>query len=191
MLELRVRPALMRQLALLRAVNVAGHGTVKMEDVRDAFAGAGASRVRTFIQSGNVLFDGPREAAFRRRVAARLSDLLGEEPVVIYRSRRQIEDLVGASPFGRLEGRADRKLFVVFLARRPRRPPALPLRSDREAVEVFGIRAAAVFVVSWQKKKGGMFGFPNQLVERELGVPATSRSWNTVRRILALLREER
>jgi hypothetical protein len=46
-------------------------------------------------------------------------------------------------------------------------------------------------VVSWQKKKGGMFGFPNALVERELDVPATSRNWNTVRRILALLREER
>jgi uncharacterized protein (DUF1697 family) len=181
----------MRQLALLRAVNVAGHGTVKMEDVRDAFAAAGAGEVRTFIQSGNVLFHAPREAAFRHRVAERLSRMLGEEPVVIYRSRRQVEELVRESPFGELEDRRDRKLFVAFLARRPRRPPALPLRSEREAVEAIGIRASDVFVVSWQKKKGGMFGFPNALVERELGVSATSRNWNTVRRILALLREER
>ena len=43
--------------AFLRAVNVAGHAIVKKDDLRDAFAGAGCKNARTFIQSGNVVFE--------------------------------------------------------------------------------------------------------------------------------------
>ena len=43
--------------AFMRAINVAGHASVRMSDVRDAFAAAGCRKVRTYIQSGNVIFE--------------------------------------------------------------------------------------------------------------------------------------
>jgi uncharacterized protein (DUF1697 family) len=45
-----------RHVAFLRAINVAGHAIVRMADLRQAFADAGCRNVRTYIQSGNVVF---------------------------------------------------------------------------------------------------------------------------------------
>ena len=53
-----------KYVAFLRAINVAGHASVKMSKLRATFQRAGGSEVRTLIQSGNVLFEAPaREAA--------------------------------------------------------------------------------------------------------------------------------
>lgn len=46
-----------KYIAFLRAINVAGHATVKMTDLNRAFVSAGGKNVRTVIQSGNVLFE--------------------------------------------------------------------------------------------------------------------------------------
>jgi len=47
--------------AFIRAINVAGHASVRMSDVRDAFVAAGCKDVRTYIQSGNVMFAFPQQ----------------------------------------------------------------------------------------------------------------------------------
>ncbi len=60
--------------AFMRAINVAGHASVRMSDVRDAFAAAGCRKVRTYLQSGNVIFESPpREAAAILRKVQRTS----------------------------------------------------------------------------------------------------------------------
>jgi uncharacterized protein (DUF1697 family) len=87
--------------AFLRAINVAGHGTVKMTDLREAFEAAGCRNVRTYIQSGNVLFEHPAKSAtgFDRRIAARLLDLMGWEVFVMFRTARELQETFKAAPF--------------------------------------------------------------------------------------------
>lgn len=46
-----------------------------------------------------------------------------------------------------------------------------------------------VFIVS-RRKKSGFYGFPNNFIEQELGVTATSRNWSTITKIVALARQE-
>ena len=77
------------------------------------------------------------------------------------------------------------KLHVVFLSRRPRNKPRLPLISSKEVLEAVKIVNREVYVVSG-RKKNGMYGFPNNFIEHELGVPATTRNWSTVTKIVAL-----
>ena len=52
-----------------------------------------------------------------------------------------------------------------------------------ENLEVFEIKDRTAFVVS-RRKKNGWFGFPNAFVEKQLGVPGTTRNWNTVNKIV-------
>ena len=181
----------MQYVAFMRAVNVAGHARVTMDDVREAFASAGCRNVRTFIQSGNVLFDCPARdrAALLRTVKTRLRTLLGEEPEILPRSMRDIAGVIERAPFGAGHFPPGVKLYVAFLAGRPRRRPALPLISAKEALEVVEIDGLEAFVVS-RPKKNGFFGFPNNFIEEELGVAATSRNWSTVTKIVALARSE-
>jgi len=114
-----------RQVAFLRAVNVGGRSVVKMTDVQAAFVGAGCRNVTTYIASGNVMFDAPAAgaAALRPRVTRAMRDLLGAEPVIVYRTARELQALVDAAPFGGLAGDRRVKLYVAFVLEKPPRKP--------------------------------------------------------------------
>jgi uncharacterized protein (DUF1697 family) len=182
----------MTQIALLRAVNVGGKGVVRMTDVRAAFEASGCRSVRTFLASGNVVFEAPaprgaRAAAMKTRVREALCALLGNEPGLCYRTLPQLEAVIAANPFGPLTSDATVKLYVVFMDRRPPHVPPLPLSFPKEAIDIIGVRATEAFVVSRRKPAGMMYGFPNACVE-SLGVVATSRNWNTVTRLAEFAR---
>ena len=81
------------------------------------------------------------------------------------------------------------KLYVTFLSDAPVTKPRLPLTSDKEALEAFAMKDLDVFIVSG-RKTNGFYGFPNNFIEKELGVSGTTRNWSTVTRIVALGRSE-
>ncbi|HEU5262580.1 MAG TPA: DUF1697 domain-containing protein [Gemmatimonadales bacterium] len=176
-------------MAFIRAINVAGHTSVKMSDVRDAFVAAGCRDVRTYIQSGNVMFEFPRRARapVLQKIRVKLRDLLDDRPEVVFRSVRELEGIVRAAPFKRFETERDIKLYVGFLFRKPSTKPRFPLVSSGEALEVVAMKKLEVFVVS-RRKSSGFYGFPNNFVEQQLGVMATSRNWSTLTKIVGLIR---
>jgi uncharacterized protein (DUF1697 family) len=175
-----------RQVAFLRAVNVGGRGVVRMADVRTAFEAAGCSNVQTVIASGNVLFDAPAAGAdaLRSRIRRGLAVHLGAEPVVVYRTMRDVRRLVAAAPFGALVEDREVKLYVLFVAEKPARRPTFPRMLQKERLEAIGRHERDVLVVS-RRKPNGMYGFPNNWIEAELGVVSTARSWSTVTKLAA------
>jgi uncharacterized protein (DUF1697 family) len=174
--------------AFLRAINVGGHAIVKMQALKKRFASAGCRNVRTYIQSGNVVFDAaPAEAtALFQRVREGLGALLGAEPEIAFRRLRDVARIVEADPFTAYDGDRTLKLYVAFLAAKPRVKPALPLVSSKERLEVIGVKNLEAYIVS-RRKPNGFYGFPNNFVEAALGVPATTRNWSTVTKIVALV----
>ena len=179
----------MTHVAFLRAINVGGRAVVKMTDLKAAFERAGCRNVRTFIASGNVLFDAPAKmpATTKTRIARELAALLGKEPGVCYRTLDEIDTLITSAPFGTLASDPSLKLYVAFMDRVPVKLPKLPIVVEKERVEITAIRAADMLIVS-RRKPNGMYGFPNACVE-ELGVVATSRNWNTVTKVAAFARK--
>ena len=174
-----------RYVAFLRAINVAGQKLIKMDELARIFTAAGFKNVRTYIQSGNVIFDArsANAVALRKKIERALQDVLGYEVTVILRRLADIEEIVKRNPFKTVKTSAEAKPFVVFLSDEPQRTPKLPLISTTENLDVFEVRDRAAFVVSG-RKKNGWFGFPNKFVEKELGVLGTTRNWNTVNKIL-------
>jgi uncharacterized protein (DUF1697 family) len=177
-----------RYVAFLRAINVAGHATVKMTDLHQVFVAAGCQNVRTVIQSGNVLFQatGRSAAGIDRRVRQKVRELLGSEVTIMFRTFSEVEGLVRAGPFDELAPGPEVKCYVAFLCDVPRRKPTFPLRSPKEGLEAFGMTDREVFILSRRKAASRMYGFPNNFIEKELGVPATTRNWSTLKRIIEL-----
>ncbi len=168
----------------LRGINVGGRGVVKMESLRRAFLDLGYERVMTFIQTGNVMFGTIGKAAEAEMAAAiegRLRDKLGLAAAVLLRPRREIERLIRRDPFGDEDAGKDVKKYVAFLLRRSKAGYDLPIVSAKDGLEVFSVEGREAFVLS--RRVNGRYGFPNELVEAALGVPATTRNWNTVLRI--------
>jgi len=63
------------------------------------------------------------------------------------------------------------------------------LLSSKEALEAIAMKSREVFIVS-RRKKNGFYGFPNNFIEKELGVSATSRNWSTLTKIVEFVRKE-
>jgi uncharacterized protein (DUF1697 family) len=171
--------------AFLRAINVAGHASLNMADARDAFLAAGGQNVRTYIQSGNVIFQAPaaKLMSVLRQARTHLSSLLDEEPEIAVRRLDLIEEIVERRPFRSAEAERGIKLYVAFLFRKPRHEPIFPLTSSREALEAIAMTGREVFIIS-RRKTSGFYGFPNNFIEKALGVPATSRNWSTITNIV-------
>src|SRR2546430_3800368 len=106
----------MEMIAVLRAVNVAGHKMVPMSDLRDMLTELGFKNVRSVLQSGNLVFDAPRaskniEAMLEKESAKRL----GLETPFFVRSAAEWEAIIEANPFPK-EATADPgRLVVLFL----------------------------------------------------------------------------
>jgi uncharacterized protein (DUF1697 family) len=173
----------------LRAINVAGHATVRMTDLKGAFVSAGCQDVETCIQSGNVVFESTvkKRTALFQNIQTELRPLVGDQPVLMMRTARELEQVIEAAPFKRSKPASDAKLYVAFLARKPTRRPQFPLVLPKEELKAVAMTDREVFIVS-RRKKNGFFGFPNSFIENELGVPATTRNWSTVTKIIEVLK---
>ena len=171
--------------AFLRAINVGGQKLIKMEALRGALKRLGFKNVRTYIQSGNVIFDSAsvNSPALTRKIEKKLKEVFGHEVTVMLRKLSELETLVKRNPFKKIKPDTGVMLFVVFFSKEPEKKPAVPLVSTTENLEVFEIKDRTAFVVS-RRKKNGWFGFPNAFVEKQLGVPGTTRNWNTVNKIV-------
>jgi uncharacterized protein (DUF1697 family) len=173
--------------AFLRAVNVGGKGVVSMADVVRVFERAGCSGVTSYGHAGNLMWTQGAGTGPVEKAHPLLTALLGQPASIMARTTREMAAIVDADPFGALVKDKTIKLYVLFLAARPKRVPPLPLRMDKDALELIAVTGREAYVVSRRLPGRQMYGFPNQFVEKTLGVAATSRNWSTVTKVAAML----
>jgi len=182
---------MIRYVALLRGINVGGRKLIKMEQLAQIFTAAGLKNVRTYIASGNVIFESgsANKTALTRKIEKALHQTLGYEVTVVLRTLSEIRSVVNRNPFRKYEASKDVMLCVVFLANEPKTKPTLPLVSLTDNLEVFEVADGTACVVS-RRKKTGWFGFPNNFVEKQFGVTGTTRQWSSVKKLLKFAETE-
>ncbi len=174
----------MRYIAFIRGINVGGKNVIRMSDLSALFHRIGFTGVTTYIQSGNVLFESDAELPkqIEEQIEKQLLTALEAEVPVIVRSVKAIENLIGQDPFRNYKDDQEVKLYVCFLKYRSEKIPPLPLIEAKDGLEVIQVNDLYAFVVSRKVKR--MYGFPNNLVEKELNVPTTTRNWNTILKMI-------
>ena len=176
-----------RYIAFLRGINVGGKHLIKMDALRTICESVGCKNVRTFIQSGNVIFESANAdaAALTKKIEKALLHAVGFEVRVALRTLAELEGILIPDPFTKVKRGDDVVLFIAFLTSEPVHPPKLPLHSATENLEVLAIKNGAAFIVC-HRKKNGMFSFPNNFLEKQFGVGATTRNVTTVGKVFAL-----
>ena len=178
-------------IALLRGINVGGARRVAMAPLRELVAGLGYDRVRTYVQSGNVVFDAGGRAEDGDAVAARLgaavADAFGFAVDVVVRSRDELAAVVAANPFPAADA-APTRLHVIFCDR-PIDPDAALAGLDLAAFAPDACAIAGREAYVWTPDGFGRSKLAEQLGRRPLAAAATARNWRTVQRLLALADE--
>jgi uncharacterized protein (DUF1697 family) len=175
----------LRQLVLLRGVNVGGRNKLPMAALRDALEEAGMREVQTYLQSGNVVLDdGGATGELATRCERLIADRFGLSIAVVVRTRAQLARVVRRDP---LAGAADQpKLYQVsFCASKP--AAAAIEKVAARAVEGERIVAHGSEIYAWFPHGVGRSRLAAQLAKQDLGVVATARNWTTVTKLLELL----
>jgi len=175
--------------ALLRAVNVGGRNLVPMADLRATFETLGFAGVRTYVQSGNVVFRHPGRAsdALARRIEATVAARFGSRVQIMLRTAAELGRALGDSPFASQAARNPATVHIGFLSRPPANSRALDTDAERVAPDRFVVRDREIHL--WYPNGLGRSKLTNALIERRLGVSATSRNWNTVTKLHELASE--
>ncbi len=176
-----------RYIALLRGINVSGQKIIKMEDLRKIFESFGLNNVKTYIQSGNVLFDSSakNQETLTKKIEKGLAEALGYNVPVILRTQEEFVQIVELDPHTKYAGEKDSKFYVVFGAKELEKLPRLPFFSQKKDVEIKEIHKKEFFCLS-HPLPNGTWGFPNAFVEKEFKIAATTRNWNTVNKLCGL-----
>ena len=175
-----------RYVAFLRGINVGGSKIIKMEVLRGLFESLGFTNVTSYIQSGNVIFDARTKnlTTLKSKVEQELKSSLGHEISVAVVSFSDLAAIVEQDPFAGIEVDDDVMLFVTFLSAQPEAIPKLPLAVPKENFEVIGLQDRAVFIMA-RRKSDGRAAFPNAFIEKQFGVPGTTRNWSVVKKMAA------
>lgn len=175
-------------IALLRAVNVGGHGTVPMAQLRTELARQGFVEVRTLIQSGNLVFRSPGTPGpeLEARLEHAIDRKFGVRTDAFVRTSAEWTEIVRRNPFPKEAATDPARLMLVCLKEAPV-PAALSALRDairgREVVERVGRHLYAVYPDGMGSSK-----FTMTVVESRLGTRATARNWNTVSKLAAMAR---
>ncbi len=174
--------------ALVRGINVGGRAKVAMDDLRRLFVDLGHTDVRTYIQSGNVVFRSTQRSQERlvAGIEAGLADQLGVPATVVLRTEKELAAVVAANPF-LAAGHDPSHLYVAFLGA----PPA-PTRAEEFAVpagESAEFSLAGPDLYLHYPDGYGRTKLTNTYIEKRLDVRATTRNWNTVTRLHDLATE--
>lgn len=173
-------PSSATYVALLRGINVSGKNPIAMAELRASCAALGLSEVRTYLQSGNVVFGAERGDARRLADAlhGRIEKDFGHDVAVLVVSAQQLERVASGNPL-RPAASADGRLFHCTFLFAPV-PQArfhelrLPARDGERAV------LAGQTVYLHCPHGYGTSKLNNAYFERALGVQATTRNWRSV-----------
>jgi uncharacterized protein (DUF1697 family) len=173
-----------RQVLMLRGINLGPTRRVPMADLRALLTDAGYEDVRTYVQSGNVVLGSSAPAADVERDAQRLiSERFGFDVPVIGRSRTQLAAVVKRNPLGDIAAEPKR-YQVSFLSAKLSADVIGVLKdaaAESERVVVHGRE-----VYAWHPAGVARSKLWNTLAGKGLGVTATARNWTTVTTLLEM-----
>jgi uncharacterized protein (DUF1697 family) len=178
----------MRYVALLRGINVGGKHSLPMKELAAQLEGLGCARVRTYIQSGNAVFEAPARAAGKLPglLQAAILKQKGFDAPVVLRSSDELGSVLRSNPFLKQGAKPDH-CYVGFLARLPG-PAALkdldPQRSPGHAYRVQGREVFLHLPTGVATTK-----LTNTYFDQTLKTVCTMRNWRTVLALDAMARD--
>ena len=175
-------------IALFRGINVGGKHILPMKELVAELEGLGLQDIKTYIQSGNVIFRSKvtDTAQLCGKISAAVKKGHGFEPQVLLLDSAALDKAIRGNPYPEAEV-APNTLHLNFLAAIPPKPDLNALEKIRAENERYYLAQDVLYLhapdgIGRSKLAAGM--------ERLLGVPLTSRNWNTVRKLKDMIGDD-
>lgn len=170
-------------IALLRGINVSGQKKVPMLDLRNIMTNLGFVSVKTYIQTGNVVFQTSEEnqSVLEIKIAESIFKTFGFEVPVLVKNKQELQAIFEANPFSE-----EQKLtsYFTLLNIIPEQRLIQTTSEETYKEEMFSITESCVYFYS--EHGYGKAKCNNTFFERKLKVSATTRNFKTMQKLLSL-----
>ncbi len=173
-------------IALLRGINVGGHNLIKMQDLKGLFTNLGLKNVKTYIQSGNVVFQSEEnEQQLRQKIEEEIRTIYGYNVPVIIRTGLQWEQILSHCPYRDYLVDEGESVHISFMENEPSQEGInhlLTHKTEMEDIHILGTEIYLLLRQSFHTSK-----MTAQL--HKLGLQATIRNWKTIQKINTIVNE--
>lgn len=165
---------------MLRGINVGGQKSIKMENLRSSFDALSYHDPRTYVQSGNIVFNSAASTGqdLSRKIGEKILKDYGFQVAVIVKSATEMAKIVLANPFLKERGIDPSKLHATFLS-------DFPVKASLPRIDLLGGAPDRFRIIGREiylhcPNGYGQTKLSNNAIEKALSVQATTRNWNTV-----------
>ncbi len=171
-------------IALLRGINVGGHKVIKMADLKQMFESIGLKQVKTYIQSGNIVFESEKDIDFlNKRIQSEIKNIFDFDVPVMLRTRDEFINTIKRCPYevdSLLEGES---IHVAFLANELSEKEKDQLFMQKNETEDCFIHEKVVYLFFKNSIRNSKLMSQFQ----KLHTAATVRNWRTVNKLKAIV----
>jgi uncharacterized protein (DUF1697 family) len=173
-------------ISMLRAVNVGGHGKIKMDALRALYTSLKFENPQTYLQSGNVIFrTNERDLNLvANRIQSAILKKFACRTDIILRTTAELRSVIAMNPFAKRSNIEPSKLLVAFLAGDPGDAPRKALQDQKFAPEELHVSGRELYV--YFPDGMGKSKLPWPRIYKILNTAGTGRNWNSVTKILAI-----
>lgn len=171
-------------IALLRGINVGGHKVIKMADLKRVFESIGLKQVKTYIQSGNIVFESEEGINFLKdRIQSEIKKEFDFDVPVMLRTHDEFINIIKQCPYevhSLLEGESVHIAFLANVLSEEESSQLLTFKSELEDCYIDEKVVYLFFKNSIRNSK-----LMNHF--QKLHTPATVRNWRTVNKLKAIV----
>ena len=175
----------MKYIAFLRGINVGGKNKIKMETLREVCSALGFENVKTYINSGNVIFETKKtdDKKLAAQIETAIEKQFGLNIKVIVRTIDEIKEIAANNPFaGEFENEKD--IHVFFLDEEMPDEKRAMLLSNNTENERYAVRNREIFCHLRVGVLDSLMG--KDYIGKKLKIAATARNWRTVKKVLEM-----
>jgi uncharacterized protein (DUF1697 family) len=177
-------------IAMIRGVNVGGQKAMRMENLRQGLTDLGFSRVKTYLQSGNAVFQytaaGKQELT--QRIETQIEQLFGYHALVFLFKESEFKKILLSNPFINERKEDQSKLYATFMYQALSQNLWDQFTPPKGISDELAVREGVIYL--YCPGGYGRTRLSNTFFETRLGVLTTTRNWNTVKALNDLVREE-
>ncbi|GGB64917.1 hypothetical protein GCM10007424_01020 [Flavobacterium suaedae] len=174
---------------LFRGINVSGKNVIKMEALRNLLTEAGYESVKTYIQSGNVVFKSKEEdkATLAKNIERLIKEHYNYDIIVFVYNKADIAKVLQNSPYATADYKEEgvKKLYLTFLSEIPAKENIEKLHQAPIGNDEITLTDDIVYFKLATKASESKLS--NNLIESKLKVKATTRNWNTTIKLFSML----
>ncbi|MBE5106570.1 DUF1697 domain-containing protein [Bacillus thuringiensis] len=171
-------------IALLRGINVGGHKVIKMANLKRVFESIGLKQVKTYIQSGNIVFESEEDINFLKgKIESEIKNEFDFDVPVMLRTNDEFINIIKKCPYevySLLEGESIHIAFLANPLSEDERKQLLMYKSELEDCYIDETVVYLFFKNSIRNSK-----LMNQF--QKLHTPATVRNWRTVNKLKVIV----